>query len=67
MVRGYDVIDPYGSDNASVAGNAIWAAVMAAGRAVFPHEIKIVSLNSQESLSDPQQLGGGHSLPFEAP
>src|SRR5580700_881343 len=35
---------------------------MAAGRAVFPHEIKIVSLNSQEFLSDPQLLGGGHSF-----
>jgi len=44
-----------------VAGNAIWTAVMAAGRAVFPHKIKIVSLRSQEFLSDPQPLGG-HSF-----
>ena len=35
---------------------------MAAGRAVFSRKIKIFSLRSQEFLSDPQPLGGGHSF-----
>jgi hypothetical protein len=45
-----------------VAGNAIWTAVMAAGRAIFPLKIKIVSPRSQEPLTDPQPRGPGHSF-----
>jgi len=45
-----------------VAGNATWTAVMAAGRAVFPHKIKIVSPRPQEPLSDPQPLASGYSF-----
>jgi hypothetical protein len=44
-----------------VAGNAIWTAVMAAGRSIFPHKIKIISPRSQELLGGREPLGGGFS------
>jgi hypothetical protein len=44
-----------------VAGNAIWTAVMAAGRSIFPHKIKIISPRPQELLGGREPLGGGFS------
>jgi hypothetical protein len=44
-----------------VAGNAIWTAVMAAGRSIFPHKIKIISPRAQELLGGREPLGGGFS------
>jgi hypothetical protein len=44
-----------------VAGNAIWTAVMAAGRSIFAHKIKIISPRPQELLGGREPLGGGFS------
>jgi hypothetical protein len=44
-----------------VAGNAIWIALVAVGRAVVPHKIKIVSPRSKELLGGRERLGGGFS------
>jgi hypothetical protein len=40
-----------------VAGNAVWTAVMAAGRSIFPHKIKIISPRPQELLGGREPLG----------
>lgn len=47
-----------------VAGNALWTAVMAAGRTAFPHKIKIISPRPQEPLTDPQPFPFGVGYSF---
>jgi hypothetical protein len=44
-----------------VAGNAVWAAITAVGRAIVPHKIKIISPRSQELLGGREPLGSGFS------
>jgi len=52
-----DSMDPI---TQGVAGNAIWTAVMAAGRSIFPHKIKIISPRPQELLGGRGGLSQGN-------
>jgi hypothetical protein len=46
-----------------VAGNAIWAGIVAAVRAAVAPKIKIIFPRPQETLSDAQSFGSGRKFP----